>query len=98
MELYGQNMLVDGVGTSLIAMAPYAQKEPNANNQTKAYLKNKVESVKQSIPANARAGSLKQPGNLSHQPTMVTNAYNEAGHPAPGALQQNFNVQNKLNK
>lgn len=25
MELYGQNMLVDGVGTSLIAIAPYGQ-------------------------------------------------------------------------
>jgi hypothetical protein len=55
-------------------------------------LKNKVESVKQSVPANARAGSMKQPGEMKSQ-QLANNAYNEQA--APVALQQNLNIQNQ---
>lgn len=87
-------MLVDGVGSSLIANAPYA----NASNSSqiksaKNHLKNKVESVKQSIPANARAGSMKQPGEIKNSIGSGGNAYNEQ-MAAPGALQTNLNIQN----
>jgi hypothetical protein len=47
MELYGQNMLCDGVGASLIAHAPYANASNSSHMKSaKNHLKNKVESVK----------------------------------------------------
>jgi len=49
MELYGQQMLVDGVGSSLIANAPYS----NVGQQVKSIDKTK------GGPPNARAGSMK---------------------------------------
>lgn len=33
MELYGENMLRDGVGTSLIAVAPYRKSKPSSGGQ-----------------------------------------------------------------
>ena len=57
MELYGQSMLVDGVGSSLIAKAPYANDKPsNIEN-----IQRQKSNPKQNIPANARAGSMNQP-------------------------------------
>ena len=50
MELYGQPMLLDGVGTSLIANAPYG----NGIKPQTAVEKSKGQ------PPNARAGSMKQ--------------------------------------
>jgi len=39
------------------------------------------------MPANARAGSMKQQSDFHNQKnTMVNNAYNESGNAAPGAL------------
>jgi len=98
MELYGEPMLVDGVGTSLIAKAPYANDLNQSNN--KSILKSgKAENPKHSMPANARAGSMKQPVDQKQaQKAQVNNAYNEAGISnvtAPGALQQNLNIQNQ---
>jgi hypothetical protein len=46
MELYGKPMLVDGVGTSLIANAPYAQNNTSVIKSAKDHLKNKVDSAK----------------------------------------------------
>jgi len=46
MELYGQNLLADGVGSSLIAHAPYAQNNSSQIRSAKEHLKNKVDSVK----------------------------------------------------
>jgi len=62
MELYGQCMLVDGVGTSLIAIAPYANSKQSL--PTNENLKSKGSSVKHNMPANARAGSMKQPSDF----------------------------------
>lgn len=50
MELYGEPMLLDGVGTSLIANAPYG----NGTKPQTAVEKTKGQ------PPNARAGSMKQ--------------------------------------
>lgn len=56
-------MLVDGVGSSMIANAPYANSKQT--NQANENVKRKAgDSVKQSIPANARAGSMKQPNEI----------------------------------
>ena len=56
-ELYGQSMLVDGVGTSLIAKAPYADKAaPTEFNERNSKSANKMQ---HQVPANARAGSMK---------------------------------------
>lgn len=52
MELYGQLMLIDGVGSSLIANAPYS----NMGQQVKTTDKSKGAQN----PPNARAGSMKQ--------------------------------------
>ena len=59
-------MLLDLVGTSLIAKAPYANDSNIQNN--KALLKgSKQDYSKHSMPANARAGSMKQPGDNQKQ-------------------------------
>ena len=48
-------MLVDGVGTSLIANAPYAEKGISSD-----FVDHKSKSAqKNQVPANARAGSMK---------------------------------------
>jgi len=54
-------MLLDGVGSSLIAKAPYAK--DSVNTKSKDIVKSKQDYPKHSIPANARAGSMKQPGD-----------------------------------
>ena len=58
MELYGQNMLRDIVGSSLLAKAPYAaDRATNMQHHIKG-VQSKGESVAP-VP-NARAGSMKQ--------------------------------------
>jgi hypothetical protein len=56
MELYGQPMLVDLVGSSLLANAPYAK---DASKHRELIKSSKAEYQKHSMPANARAGSMK---------------------------------------
>lgn len=56
-ELYGQNMLVDGVGTSLLAEAPYAQSKKRSASNTSAGM-SKPQARQHQAP-NARAGSMK---------------------------------------
>lgn len=60
-DLYGQDMLVDGVGSSLIAAAPYADQSKQVNlqssyGQAEHYVKKQITSGQ--VP-NARAGSKK---------------------------------------
>ena len=68
MELYGQNMLVDGVGSSLLAEAPFADSNTmprkrahsGAPQGAKMQEKPRVQNSNYQ-PPNARAGSMKQP-------------------------------------
>ena len=75
-ELYGQPMLRDIVGSSLLAKAPYAGDRVEVQRHIKG-VQSKGESV---APANARAGSMKQ--HLAQQRQIAQNE-------GAGAYQQN---------
>ena len=78
-ELYGQQMLVDGVGSSLIANAPYADK--NVASELVDHKSKSANKFNHQVPANARAGSMKtQFQNQSKVQTQMT-AYEDDEEP-----------------
>jgi hypothetical protein len=84
MELYGQPMLLDGVGTSLIANAPYG----NGIKPQTAVEKSKGQ------PPNARAGSMKQQVVQGYG-NAINEAYDSKGPSKGGVLNMSNINKNK---
>lgn len=84
-------MLVDGVGSSLIANAPYADKGVSSA-EFKDLNSKSVSKMQHQVPANARAGSMKTQFQNNNGGKLHTDmaAYEDDKH--------NVNIQNYKNK